>query len=193
MVTGLIQRLKDRMAYQRYVHAQIRQSRGKRWKDASFRIEPFVQVIKAHCLDLARGASVLCVGARNEIEVNIFAREGFPRVTAIDLWSSSPKIRKMDMHSLDFPDDSFDLIFASHVFEHAYDFPRVAKECARTLRPGGYLFCAFPTGFEINEHDRIDLGDTKGLLRFFESYGVELLYEGQHLTEVSVLLRIKKG
>jgi SAM-dependent methyltransferase len=185
--------LKGQLDYRRYVWAQVRQSRAKRRKDASFRIGPFIRVIKDHCRDLTRGASILCIGARNEVEVNIFEREGFPRVTAIDLWSTLPKIRRMDMHALAFPDNSFDLIFASHVFEHAYDFPRVAKECVRTLRSGGYLFCAFPTGFQVNEHDRIDFGDAQGLLKCFEPFGAELLYENRYLTEVSLLLRVWKG
>ena len=184
--------LKGQIDYRRYVWAQVRQSWAKRRKDASFRIEPFIRAIKAHCADLTPDTSILCIGARNEVEVNIFEREGFPRVTAIDLWSTSPRIRRMDMHALAFPDDSFDLVFASHVFEHAYDFPRVAKECARALRRGGYLFCAFPTGFQVNEHDRIDFGDAQGLLKFFEPFGTELLYEHRYLTEVSVLLRVRK-
>lgn len=192
MVTGLLRRLKDGVAYQRYVWAQIRQSRAKRRKDASFRIEPFVQVVKTHCRDLTPEASVLCIGSRNEIEVNIFEREGFRRVTAIDLWSSSPRIRRMDMHALGFRDDSFDLVFASHVFEHAYDFPRVARECIRVLRPRGYLFCAFPTRFEVNDHDRVDFEDAQGLLRHFSFGRPDKVYEGRNLNEVSVLFRVAK-
>ena len=192
MVSGLVRHLRDRVAYRRYVWAQIRQSRAKRRKDASFRIEPFVRVIKSYCPDLTPGASILCIGARNEIEVSILEREGFSGVTAIDLWSSSSKIRKMDMHALRFREDSFDLIFASHVFEHAYDFPRVAHECARALRPGGYLFCAFPTGFEGNDHDRVDFGDAEGLLRHFAFWRPEKLYEARNLNEVSVLFRVAK-
>ncbi len=118
---------------------------------------------------------MLCIGARNEVELDVFARESFRNVTAIDLWSASQRIRVCDMHALTFPDNAFALVFASHVFEHAWDFPRVAAECVRVLRPGGYLFCAVPTGFEPSEHDRYDFKDAKGLRAYFDRFWTHAL------------------
>jgi SAM-dependent methyltransferase len=159
------------------VWAQVRQSRAKRHKDASFRIVPFVELIKQRCSNLTPASPILCIGARNEVELDVFARNGFGNVVGIDLWSRSPRIIVCDMHQLRFPDAFFDLIFASHVFEHAWDFRRVAGECARVLRPGGYIFSAFPTPakFEPNAHDRVDFGSAEGLVRYFEPWRAELL------------------
>lgn len=188
----MLQRLKRRLEYARYRRAQIRQSKAKRHKDASFRLEPFVQVIRAKCPGLGGSSRILCIGARNEVEIRIFERHGFQNVTAIDLWSQSPRIRVMDMHALEFPDASFDLVFASHVFEHAWDFDRVAGECMRVLRSGGYIFCAFPTGFSPSDHDRYDFKDATGLLRHFAPWRVTVLHEQMHLDELSLIFRVKR-
>lgn len=189
----MLERLKQHLEYARYRRAQIRQSKAKRRKDASFRIEPFVRMIKAKCPDLGAESRVLCIGARNEVEIGIFEGNGFRNVTAIDLWSASPRIRVMDMHALGFPDASFDLIFASHVFEHAYDFSQVARECVRVLKPGRYIFCAFPTNFELSDHDRVDFRTTQGLLQHFGHCDIRVLHERRNLDELSVLLSVGKG
>lgn len=185
-------RLKERLEYRRYLRAQIRQSRAKRHKDASFRLVPFVELIRQRCTDLTANSPILCVGARNEVELDIFARNGFRNVTATDLWSASPRIVACDMHALIFPDASFDLIFASHVFEHSWDFARVAAECVRVLRPGGYVFCAVPTGFEPSDHDRYDFKDAAGLLVYFRRWRTTLLAEERlRPGELSVLFRVE--
>jgi predicted SAM-dependent methyltransferase len=98
----------------------------------------------------------------------------------------------MDMHALRFSDASFDLIFASHVFEHAYDFGMVARECVRVLKPDGYIFCAFPTDFELSHHDRVDFKTTDGLLRHFKGWDVEVLHEHRNLNELSVLVSVRR-
>lgn len=189
----LLTSLKERLAYRCYRRVQMRQSRAKRHKDASFRIVPFVELIKRRCTDLRPESAILCIGARNEVELDVFARNGFRNVTGIDLWSGSPRIIVCDMHRLVFPDASFDLIFASHVFEHAWDFSRVASECVRVLRPGGHIFCAVPTGFTPTDHDRYNFRDTAGILNYFSRWRVTLLEELQFRPgELSVLFRVER-
>lgn len=173
----MLERLRERLHYSRYRRAQIRQSKAKRNKDASFRIEPFVRVIETTCPDLGPASRVLCIGARNEIEIRILEAHGFRDVTAIDLWSRSPRIQVMDMHALRFPEAPFDLVFASHVFEHVWDFDRVARECVRVLRPGRYIFCAVPIGFPVSDHDCYDFKAAAGLLRHFVAWRVTVLHD----------------
>ena len=46
-----------------------------------------------------------------------------------------------------FPDASFDMVYASHVFEHLghrRDLPRALQEVARIVRPGGRFFVSVP-------------------------------------------------
>jgi 2-polyprenyl-3-methyl-5-hydroxy-6-metoxy-1,4-benzoquinol methylase len=91
--------------------------------------------------------SVLCVGARNRCELDCLQAAGVRDVVGIDLHSTDPRIRVMDMHHLEWPDDSFDAVFTSHSFEHAFDPARVASEIRRVLRPGGLVAIEVPTGY----------------------------------------------
>lgn len=48
-------------------------------------------------------------------------------------------LRRMDVHSLDFPDGSFDLVATRNVTWVLEDVPQVYREALRVLRPGGTL------------------------------------------------------
>lgn len=47
------------------------------------------------------------------------------------------------------PDAAVDLVFMSMIFHHVSDPPRVAHECRRVLRPGGYVFMRGGTSEQI--------------------------------------------
>jgi ubiquinone/menaquinone biosynthesis C-methylase UbiE len=63
-----------------------------------------------------------------------YASEHFP----------SGKFMEMDMHNLDFPDQSFDCIFTSHTLEHAFSLFLVLSEINRVLRNNGVVVAVFP-------------------------------------------------
>ena len=44
-----------------------------------------------------------------------------------------------------FPDDSFDLVVASHILEHLFRPIDFIGECVRVCRPGGYLYVEAPS------------------------------------------------
>jgi ubiquinone/menaquinone biosynthesis C-methylase UbiE len=50
--------------------------------------------------------------------------------------------------SLPFEDNSFDMVFSSHVLEHIPDFGKAMKEIYRVLKPNGFLFCVIPSSFD---------------------------------------------
>ena len=52
---------------------------------------------------------------------------------------------------LDVPNDSADLVFASHCIEHSDDLPKTFTELRRVLRPGGHIFFAVPTTVDASE------------------------------------------
>lgn len=52
--------------------------------------------------------------------------------------------RRLDMCAIDFPDHSFDLVYASHVLEHIKNDYTALKEIKRILRPGGLAILPVP-------------------------------------------------
>jgi len=64
-----------------------------------------------------------------------------------------------DATSLPFPDDHFDLIVSTAVFEHITDLPKAAQEVSRVLKPGGvcdieiHLFTSISGGHNLTWHD----------------------------------------
>ncbi|CAN5555704.1 hypothetical protein BH11BAC2_BH11BAC2_04440 [soil metagenome] len=50
--------------------------------------------------------------------------------------------------SLPFPDNSFDMVYSSHVLEHIPDQDKALREIYRVLKPGGIHFCVVPASFE---------------------------------------------
>lgn len=189
-MTSALRRLSEGVQYAAYLLAQVRQTRAKRHKDASFRLKPFVALVRDRCPELRPSSEVLSLGPRNEIELDILADAGLGRVTGLDLWPASSRIRRGDMHRLPFEDASFDLVFASHVFEHAFDFPRVADECRRVLRPGGVVFCAVPTGFEPTAHDRTVFRTPEEIVAHFAAGRPTVLHRVARPGELIVLFRL---
>lgn len=48
-----------------------------------------------------------------------------------------------------FPDGSFEYVLCSHVLEHLDDLEMALGECARILKPGGYLKVHHPIGLDM--------------------------------------------
>jgi SAM-dependent methyltransferase len=119
---------------------------------------PFISIV-AEVVGLD-GKRILCVGARNEDEINCFRSAGAGQVIGIDLYSDHPDILVMDMHDLEFSDHSFDLVYSRHSFEHAYDKKKAAKEFVRTARPGAVVAIEVPAkykgGADINVFESLD-------------------------------------
>ena len=51
---------------------------------------------------------------------------------------------KMDITDIQFPDNSFDVIYCSHVLEHVPDDRKAMRELARVLKPSGWAMLAVP-------------------------------------------------
>jgi SAM-dependent methyltransferase len=56
-----------------------------------------------------------------------------------------------DGHTLPFPDNHFDSIFSSEVFEHVFNLPEIIRELHRVLKPGGRILISCP--FAFGEHE----------------------------------------
>ena len=53
-------------------------------------------------------------------------------------------MHQFDIQSIPYPDNSFDLVFASHVLEYVKDDRQAIQEIKRVLRPGGLAFLPVP-------------------------------------------------
>jgi SAM-dependent methyltransferase len=73
---------------------------------------------------------------------------------------------QMDITAIDFPADSFDVIYCSHVFEHVPDDALAMRELCRVLRPTGWAILQVPILLERTEEDP-SLTDPEERLRRF--------------------------
>jgi SAM-dependent methyltransferase len=73
-----------------------------------------------------------------------FENPGHPHANeAIDVFYDGKKIP--------FPDNTFDSIFSSEVFEHVFNLPEIIAELHRVLKPGGLVLVSCP--FAFCEHE----------------------------------------
>lgn len=52
------------------------------------------------------------------------------------------RYENIDCHSIPYPDHTFDLVIANHLFFYCQDIPRVLREILRILKPDGKLICS---------------------------------------------------
>jgi predicted SAM-dependent methyltransferase len=80
--------------------------------------------------------------------LNLGCGERFhPEWANLDLWSCSPKIQSCDLRQgIPAPDESFDVVYHSHLLEHLDPASGLAllRECWRVLRKGGMARVAVP-------------------------------------------------
>jgi 2-polyprenyl-3-methyl-5-hydroxy-6-metoxy-1,4-benzoquinol methylase len=109
---------------------------------------------------LSPGAAVLDVGCGQGVALDRFCSLGF-HVTGINLdladiqicRDKGHQVLQMDQSFLEFPDESFDLVWARHVIEHSI-FPFFTLSgFSRVLKPGGMLYLEVPGGETTFRHE----------------------------------------
>ena len=148
--------------YREYLEVQRRRTLSKRENDPGVGARVLVGKVLEHGA-ISDQSSVLCVGCRNPFELDLFAQAGVRDVVGIDLVSQRPDILVMDMHAMEFRDDRFDAVYASHSLEHAYDVGRVVTEIARVARPGGVVGIEVPLGPGSSDADRVEFASVEDL------------------------------
>jgi SAM-dependent methyltransferase len=163
--------------YRDYLSVQLRRTLSNRENDPG---AGAMTLINRVAEERRNGGAVLCVGCRNGLELDRFRARGFDDVVGIDLFSERPDILVMDMHDLSFPDDSFDVVYASHALEHSYDPERVVREVTRVGRDDAVVAVEVPVRVQARAADRIVFSGLGELRRLFEPHiGEELLAEEQ--------------
>lgn len=125
--------------------------------------------------------------------INRFEKlENIKYITA-DIESPLAKV-KMNIEEIQFPDNSFDIIFCNHVLEHVENFDKAVQELYRVLRPGGWAIMQSPQDMNLletifdhtitdpRERERIFL-QSDHLRLFGQNYGHELSKNGFKVTE----------
>lgn len=110
-----------------------------------------------------------------------------------DIESPLAKVR-MNIENIQFPDNSFDVIFCNHVLEHVEDFTKATQELHRVLRPNGWAIMQSPQDMRMattledptitdpRERERVFL-QSDHLRLFGQNYGKELAKGGFTVTE----------
>jgi len=103
--------------------------------------------------------------AVNERRLNIgCGAHALPGWVNLDLAAHAPGVITHDIRqALPFPENSFAVVYHSHVLEHLPhpDAPRFLRECYRVLRPGGLLRVAVP---DLETICRLYLANLEGAL-----------------------------
>lgn len=73
---------------------------------------------------------------------------------------------QMDITAIDFPDDSFDVIYCSHVLEHVPDDALAMRELRRVLRPTGWAILQVPILLAVTDEDPSITDPEERLRRF---------------------------
>lgn len=117
-----------------------------------------------------------------------------------DIESPLAKV-KMDIENIQFPDNSFDVIFCNHVLEHVEHFDIATKELYRVLKPGGWAIMQSPQNMAMEttledptitdprERERVFL-QSDHLRLFGKDYGVQLAKAGFKVTEDDFVLQL---
>ena len=108
---------------------------------------------------------------------------------------------KMDVHNIQFDDNSFDVVICNHVLEHVDDSDKVMREFFRVMKPGGWGIFQVPIDYNnpntIEDKSITDPRERERLywqsdhLRLFgRDYGKRLASAGFNVTESNYINEI---
>jgi SAM-dependent methyltransferase len=80
----------------------------------------------------------------------------------------------VDIQNIQFEDDSFDLVWCSHVLEHVPDDRRAMRELCRITRPGGTALIQVPLFHEVTDEDPTITDKAELARRFFQNNHLRL-------------------
>lgn len=99
--------------------------------------------------------------------------------TGIDKFAKSEPngLIRMDAHDLQFNDETFDLIYLCHTFEHLENPIKAIKQMKRVLKKGGFIWMATPNPCEhhilLKDPDHIFVLEPMQLMRLFIYCGLK--------------------
>ena len=142
---------------------------------------------------------MLHVAPEHYLESRFRQRVGAGYLTA-DLFNPQAMVR-MDITNIDFPDQSFDVIYCSHVMEHVADDRKAMREFRRVLKHDGWAILLVPIIADKTFEDP-SITSPEGRLKAFGQedhvriYGpdyVDRLREAGFTVEVSDVVDVAQG
>lgn len=129
----------------------------------------FVWLYFQHKTDLfdGRQKKILHIAPEASLEPLLKARLGANYITA-DIEDPRAAV-KMDITQIQYPDDSFDVIYCSHVLEHVPEDRKAMRELRRVLKPGGWAILLVPV---VGDHTYEDPSITDPAERL-KAFGLE--------------------
>lgn len=95
----------------------------------------------------------LCLGARTGAEVNAFRKLNFFSIGIdINYPKNSPYVIFGDFHNLQFPNESFDIVY-SNCIDHTYDLNKFVNEAKRVCKKDGLIIFDLQKGKQDGERD----------------------------------------
>lgn len=110
---------------------------------------------------LPEAIKVLCIGARDDSEIQSFINAGFD-AKGIDICNETSLITKMDMAELTPDFGVFDVVYCSHTLEHVIDPMKVMKAIRSVVRQAVFIILPIvnrapdiehPTVYDIMRHN----------------------------------------
>ena len=183
--------------YQQYVHGQIKKSydmvsRYPRGLGLAERTKHLVGLMDKFLPTHRDSYTVLCVGCRNENELEYIEDVCRVKTQGLDLFSVHPKITTGDMHKMPYADNTFDALYSCHSLEHAYDLQRAVREFIRVTKAAGLLVIEIPINYRLSVTDRWDLKSSESLLDCLSDVVSEVLFREDTDEVARVIARIKK-
>jgi SAM-dependent methyltransferase len=100
-------------------------------------------------LDVGSGAGYAMRKAQSELQCDCYGIDPDPGAHGVGRYTESSKeglkIEKGFSENLPYADNSFDVVYSSHVLEHVNDEQKSLQEMKRVLKPGGVLIIGMPT------------------------------------------------
>lgn len=177
-------------------------NRSRLWEFFRVRTEKLMAVLR--CIDaVPRDARILVIGPRNEAEILLLSLYGFElrNITGVDLFSYSPLIQLGDMHDLEFPDDTFDVVYSAWTLAYSYDLKKACAEILRVAKPGavvatGMSHTAVASDLDISP---ITQGGLSELLGLFAPHVAQVYWQesspvpGTDSAEISTIFQVTKS
>ena len=138
----------------------------------SLKFQPRLKEAIDDCISRYKGLKILDIGFGSQ--------ENFDLWREVDAWGLdiNPDVAKGekqiigDAHHIPLQDESFDVIFSSHTFEHGYNPEQMAKEFERIAKKAIYLIVPLEKESEDPAH-YVSISNTEELINLFSWKCVE--------------------